>query len=224
LGTRHAYHDGRDRPPWAGGTALAGSAGQKQGFGPKQTNARSPMLQPHGPQRFVEVTAPVLTVARSTRSSRYRTIGRSCAMVRLSSGKSPPPRSPQGWHDEQRRSLPAHHDDDSSFFAWAVGPESRSRSSTRRAPGLRTSSTGDVVSSSSNKRAPRLRSSGRGPASLPRCECSDRVFAGGEIPDPCYGSTRGLVCRRRRVVDAGATCFCTSMGTGPGVETGTTWH
>jgi len=49
----------------------------------------------------------------------------------------------------------------------------------------------------------------------------DRVFMGGPAPDPGYSA------RRRRVLriavqcgQAGATCFCTSMGTGPGVHAG----
>ena len=49
----------------------------------------------------------------------------------------------------------------------------------------------------------------------------DRVFLGGPVADPGYAA------RRRRVLtiavqcgQAGATCFCVSMGTGPGVRQG----
>jgi ferredoxin len=49
----------------------------------------------------------------------------------------------------------------------------------------------------------------------------DRVFLGGPVVDPGYAA------RRRRVLriavqcgQAGATCFCASMGTGPGVRAG----
>ena len=49
----------------------------------------------------------------------------------------------------------------------------------------------------------------------------DRVFMGGPVADPGYAA------RRRRILriavqcgQAGGTCFCVSMGTGPGVRTG----
>lgn len=49
----------------------------------------------------------------------------------------------------------------------------------------------------------------------------DRVFTGGPVADPGYAA------RRRRILriavqcgQAGGTCFCVSMGTGPGVRTG----
>ena len=49
----------------------------------------------------------------------------------------------------------------------------------------------------------------------------DRVFAGGEVPDPRYRDRResSFVVIAECGTPAG-TCFCTSMGTGPGVGDG----
>jgi hypothetical protein len=62
---------------------------------------------------------------------------------------------------------------------------------------------------------------GSRPCELAAMRVLDRVFAGGEIPDPCYRDRReGSFVVVAECGTPAATCFCTSMGTGPGVEDG----
>jgi ferredoxin len=49
----------------------------------------------------------------------------------------------------------------------------------------------------------------------------DRVFMGGPVVDPGYAARRGRILRIAvQCGQAGGTCFCVSMGTGPGVQKG----
>ncbi|HLN06607.1 MAG TPA: 4Fe-4S dicluster domain-containing protein [Acidimicrobiales bacterium] len=131
---------------------------------------------------------------------------------------------PQGWHDEQE---PGHyrlrHDDDPSLFAWAVGPGSwKSEFYPPRSLVWRTTSIGDVVDleTAEDHRAP-VALIGSRPCELAALRVLDGVFAGGAVADPSYRSRRGA--SFVVVAECGspaATCFCTSMGTGPGVEEG----
>jgi ferredoxin len=131
---------------------------------------------------------------------------------------------PQGWHDEQAPGhYRLHHDDDPSLFAWAVGPESpKSEFYPARSLVWRTSSTGDVVTleQPQQESAPAALIGSR-PCELAAMRVLDRVFAGGEIPDRCYRDRReGSFVVVAECGTPAATCFCTSMGTGPGVEDG----
>ena len=131
---------------------------------------------------------------------------------------------PQGWHDEQ---APGHYrlrrDDDPSLFAWAVGPGSwKSEFFPARSLVWRTSSTAESVTFEQPKdERPPVALIGSRPCELAGLAVLDAVFARASVPDPRYRDRRDasfIV-----VAECGtpaATCFCTSMGTGPGVEEG----
>ncbi len=52
-------------------------------------------------------------------------------------------------------------------------------------------------------------------------EVTDRVFQGGAVADPGYSARRSRILRVAvQCGQAGGTCFCVSMGTGPGVRDG----
>jgi len=59
------------------------------------------------------------------------------------------------------------------------------------------------------------------PCELAAIAIQDRVFLGGPHPDPTYQARRErLLIVAVNCVEAGATCFCDSMGTGPSASTG----
>ena len=150
---------------------------------------------------------------------------RSCAMVRLFSGRYlAPTTSPRAGMTSRRRATTGFTtDDDPSLFAWAVGPGSpKSEFYPARSLVWRATSTGDVVT----LEQPREESApvalvGSRPCELAGMRVLDRVFAGGEVPDPRYRDRResSFVVIAECGTPAG-TCFCTSMGTGPGVADG----
>jgi ferredoxin len=126
---------------------------------------------------------------------------------------------PVGWTDEQEggryRMKPRT---DGAFFGYTVGPHSWKRflhppltrlcRAGRSESGLRVDATQDEP--------PRYAFFGVRPCELAAIAIQDRVFLGGEHVDPVYKA------RRERVFlvavncgQAGGTCFCASMGTGP---------
>jgi hypothetical protein len=59
------------------------------------------------------------------------------------------------------------------------------------------------------------------PCDLAAIGILDRVLAGGRHVDPIYSSCRdGNLVIAVECTEPGATCFCTSMDTGPGTESG----
>ncbi|MCW7943871.1 4Fe-4S ferredoxin [Streptomyces hygroscopicus] len=59
------------------------------------------------------------------------------------------------------------------------------------------------------------------PCDLRAIRILDRVMTGGRYEDPAYRSRRlGAFLIAVECTEPGATCFCVSMGTGPGVDTG----
>ena len=131
---------------------------------------------------------------------------------------------PIGWTDRQgpgkyrleRRS-------DEALFGYTVGPFSwkkflypsheRLWTATRDGPSF-------TVSPERND-GPPLAFFGMRACELAGVAVQDRVFLGGPVADPGYAA------RRRRILriavqcgQAGGTCFCVSMGTGPGVRSG----
>src|SRR5690349_18915698 len=59
------------------------------------------------------------------------------------------------------------------------------------------------------------------PCDLAAIGILDRVLAGGKHADPIYSARRdGNLVIAVECTEPGATCFCTSMGTGPGAESG----
>jgi hypothetical protein len=155
----------------------------------------------------------------------YRTIGpvvRDGAVVQRQVSSTD--ELPQGWHDEQAPGhYRLHHDDDPSLFAWAVGPGSpKSEFYPARSLVWRASSADEVVTlEQPQEDSTPVALIGPRPCELAGLRVLDRVFAGGEVPDPHYRDRRAssFVVVAECGTPAG-TCFCTSMGTGPGVADG----
>ena len=127
---------------------------------------------------------------------------------------------PAGWTDEQDGgTYRLRRRDDGALFGYAAGPHSwkpflfppRTRlwRATRQGDGME-------VSEERPERAPRYAFLGVRGCDLAAIAVQDRVFLQGGYPDPTYAARRSgafIV-----AVDCGtpaATCFCTSMGTGP---------
>ncbi|HXQ61669.1 MAG TPA: 4Fe-4S dicluster domain-containing protein [Acidimicrobiales bacterium] len=131
---------------------------------------------------------------------------------------------PVGCHDEQE---PGHyrlqHGDDDSVFAWAVGPGSWKADLFPPTQELwRATVEGDTVTFVEPDRssAP-LALIGTRPCELAALEVLDRVLGSGRTPDPRYTAGRdGAFIVVAECGTPAATCFCTSMGTGPGVDSG----
>ena len=126
---------------------------------------------------------------------------------------------PHGWGDEQDGgTYRLRRRKDQAFFGWAVGAHSwkpylfpaqvRLFSATRDEAGFRVDEERETV----------LRRAFFGVRScdLHAIAIQDRVFLEGERPDPHYARRReGLLLIAVNCSDPAATCFCTSMGTGP---------
>jgi len=68
---------------------------------------------------------------------------------------------------------------------------------------------------------PRLAFFGMRACELAGIQVTDRVFQGGPVADPGYAARRSRILRIGvQCGQAGGTCFCVSMGTGPGVSSG----
>jgi len=68
---------------------------------------------------------------------------------------------------------------------------------------------------------PRLAFFGMRACELAGIQVTDRVFQGGLVADPGYAARRSRILRIAvQCGQAGGTCFCVSMGTGPGVSSG----
>lgn len=139
---------------------------------------------------------------------------------------------PVGWHDEQEpgRYRLAEGDDD-ELFGWAVGPGSwkaelfpPSQELWRTtAPGHATGGAGPGAPAGPGASPPPrpLAMVGARPCELAGLAVLDRVLMGGAVPDPRYDARRrGSVVVVAECGAPSGTCFCTSMGTGPGVDGG----
>jgi sulfhydrogenase subunit beta (sulfur reductase) len=131
---------------------------------------------------------------------------------------------PAGWHDEQgpgRYRL--SHDDGERLFDFSVGPTSAKRwTFPPRVPqAVASRQDGSVRFETAWVDAPRLAFLGLRACEVAALEVQDRVFLGGTYTDEDYRARRSaaLVIAVECAV-AGATCFCTSMGTGPAVKGG----
>lgn len=131
---------------------------------------------------------------------------------------------PVGWSDEQEAATyRLHRRDDRSLFAYAVGPYSPRRYLT--APrktlwtALRAGDGFELVDDTAEP--PPYAFVGVRACELAAIAVQDHVVRDGPHPDPSYVRAReraffvGVNCG-----SPAATCFCTSMGTGPAVETG----
>jgi len=178
----------------------------------------------------MESTAPLVvgcpgvdSLIGALKARGYRTIGPVVRDGAIVAGEiSDTADLPKGWHDEQEPGhYRIHHDDDPSLFAWAVGPQSwKPEFYPARSLVFRTCSGPDAVTlEQPPHESPPVALIGSRPCELAALHVLDRVFAKGAVPDPSY--------RERReasfvvVAECGtpaSTCFCTSMGTGPGVD------
>ena len=131
---------------------------------------------------------------------------------------------PGGWRDEQ---APGRYrlarDGGERLFDFTVGPTSPKRwTFPPRVPqAVGTRDEGSVRFETAWVDAPRLAFLGLRACELAALGVQDRVFLGGPFKDEDYRARRSaaLVIAVECAV-AGATCFCTSMGTGPAVRGG----
>lgn len=130
---------------------------------------------------------------------------------------------PRGWHDTQSPGCyELVESDDPSLFAWAVGPHSNkedvfpSHTVVWRAH----VSGGDVRLEETVDDTPPTALVGARPCEVAALDVLDRVLGQAHGPDPLYRRRRaGFVVAAECGTPSG-TCFCTSMGTGPGATAG----
>ncbi len=131
---------------------------------------------------------------------------------------------PTGIHDVQ---APGHYrleqGDDEAVFAWAVGPGSWKAEffpPTQEVWRSRIDDDGVTTTEPEQETAP-LAIVGARPCELTALAVLDRVLLEGTFPDPRYAARRdGAFLVVAECGSPAATCFCTSMGTGPGAESG----
>ncbi len=133
---------------------------------------------------------------------------------------------PVGWRDQQEAAMyRLHQTEERGFFHYTVGPIAWKKFlSSPRVRLFSMSRTGKGFSVSANgehTEAPRYAFVGVRPCDLHAIGLLDRVFLAAPYDDPLYRERR----RQAFLITVncaypGATCFCTSMGTGPFAEHG----
>ena len=130
---------------------------------------------------------------------------------------------PAGYHDAQ---APGHYrvelGGDDTLFAWAVGPGSWKAEFFPPAQELwRASVDGEVTFTETDSGSGPTAIIGARPCEIAALDVLDRVLKSGIVPDPHYAARREgtFIVAAECGVPAG-TCFCTSMGTGPGADSG----
>jgi formate hydrogenlyase subunit 6/NADH:ubiquinone oxidoreductase subunit I len=137
---------------------------------------------------------------------------------------------PVGWHDEQHAgSYRLKHSTDTSYFGFTVGPYSwkkflfppilkfftadRTAKGFDMAPGKKN---GDGKKPEDHPPVPKIAFVGVRPCDLSALLITDTVLTGGPYNDPHYKTLRDqLFIVTVNCGQAGGTCFCASMGTGP---------
>ena len=126
---------------------------------------------------------------------------------------------PSGWHDVQAPGrYRLEHRDDGALFGWAVGPASwKSEFFTPQETLWRASvSETGVTLEVPGPGAQPVAIIGARPCEVAALGVLDRVLAGGAVPDERYvGRRSGAFVVAVECGEPSATCFCTSMGTGP---------
>lgn len=126
---------------------------------------------------------------------------------------------PEGWTDAQERgTYRVEPRADRALFGYAVGPESFKR--TFFAPTVTLwrarKRDGSFVVLEQARDAPPVALIGARSCDLHAIAVQDRVLRGGEVADPSYEARReGTFVVAVRCGQAGGTCFCASMETGP---------
>ena len=114
--------------------------------------------------------------------------------------------------------------DDAALFGYAVGPTSAKRELfPPRQPLWSAVSVGDADFEivEAERSSPRVALFGLRPCELAAIAIQDRVLLHGAVPDEVYTANRAdLLLIGVECGDPAATCFCTSMGTGPGTDRG----
>ena len=131
---------------------------------------------------------------------------------------------PVGHHDEQAPGYYSlEYDGGDAVFAWAVGPGSWKAElfPPKQELWRATIDAGDVTFTEPDNRSTPMAIIGARPCELAALHVLDRVLKDGSSPDPRYTARRN----RAFVIVAecgtpAATCFCTSVGTGPGADVG----
>lgn len=132
---------------------------------------------------------------------------------------------PVGWTDQQdAATYRLQQRDDEACFGFVVGPHSWKRylfpPKVRLWSAKRTRQ-GFKISEQNHDDAPRLALIGVRSCELAAIDIQDAVFLRQEHPDPDYASRRdNLFVVAVNCTEAGGTCFCVSMGTGPTVRSG----
>jgi len=127
---------------------------------------------------------------------------------------------PAGWTDEQ---APGHYRikrrDDDALFGYNVGPHAWKRflfPARQRLWRLERDADGGFAPVDEPAPAPRYALLGVRACELAGIHIQDRVFLDQDQPDPVYQARRGdALIISVACTEAGGTCFCTSMGTGP---------
>ncbi len=131
---------------------------------------------------------------------------------------------PVGAHDVQAPGqYHLEQGEDHDVFGWAVGPGSWKAEFFPPTQELwrATVESDGVTVTTPELEAPPLAVVGARPCELAAIEVLDRVLLEGAFPDPRYAARRsGAFVVAAECGSPAATCFCTSMETGPGVEAG----
>ena len=130
---------------------------------------------------------------------------------------------PAGYRDAQG---PGHyrleHKGDRALFVWAVGPGSWKAEFFPPTQELWRATVDGAVTFSEPRELPApIAIIGARPCEVAALDVLDRVLQSGEAPDPHYTAKRdGTFILTAECGAPAATCFCTSMGTGPAAGTG----
>ncbi len=131
---------------------------------------------------------------------------------------------PVGTHDVQAPGrYRLEQGDDDAVFSWAVGPGSwKAEFFPPTQEVWRSTAGGDIVTPvAPEAETPPLAVVGARPCELAALAVLDRVLLEGAFPDPRYADRRlGTFVVAAECGSPAGTCFCTSMGTGPGAESG----
>ncbi len=127
---------------------------------------------------------------------------------------------PVGAHDVQAPGqYHLEQSEDHAVFGWAVGPGSWKAEffpPTQEVWRATVDSNG-VTATTPQLEAPPLAVIGARPCELAAIDVLDRVLLEGAVPDPRYAARRaGAFVVAAECGSPAATCFCTSMGSGPG--------
>ncbi|MGO9197734.1 MAG: 4Fe-4S dicluster domain-containing protein [Acidimicrobiales bacterium] len=131
---------------------------------------------------------------------------------------------PAGYHDQQAPGqYRLERGEDGALFGWAVGPGSWKAELFPPTQELwRATVDGDEVTFTAPAAPPApMAIIGARPCELAALKVLDRVLRECSVPDPRYAARRdGAFVVAADCGAPAATCFCTSMGTGPGAEEG----